>query len=657
MAINTSLLVSAPILQDYFVDKDTGLPLSGGMIYLYQDNARTTFKNWYQQVGTPGNYSFIPLPNPCPLTSVGTISDGNGNDVIPFYYPYDENNPNNAQAYFIQVFSTNSQGNIAALQFSRQGFPFTATVSPPAFPAVPTLQNLITNNVFWRNIGSVTINNTPGTNTTPVVVCPSQHDGYTSGVVATTQGSITWSPDITYNKTITSTGSDTISFTQFTANDVLSNSIIGTTTPEYYMTISSNGAGSGEAIKYLMFPVSLHLKTLSLIPYTFNFWAINNNASPNASITLSWLQFTGTGALTPPLITPITTVTPGSAWTPLTSGFQVTPDSQAAPFDQASLGVGGDDALYLLMQFPLNVPFNMSIAKPSMYLSSVTPTNDFTNYDQVNTIISSPRTGDVRTSLNAFAPWGWVPSNDGFIGYTGCTFPATPGKVLTRANADTWPLYNLIWNSVLDHWAPVSTGRGSNAYADFIGLKGLTLTRNLGRVLAGDNSATLAIQAFTTNYGASHNNLTLTGVSNSLQFPTGTPIQLTLGVGGVLPTGLVINTVYYVINPNIASNVIQLATTLDNAYANMPIDIQTNATPIVNIQTALGAFIGESAHTQTLAELVSHHHSTYYTVTPGPIQSGSGYQSQLVATTGDTGGGQPFPVIQPTTYMNVFLKL
>jgi hypothetical protein len=32
MAINTNLLIAAPILQDYLVDKDTGFPLAAGVI-------------------------------------------------------------------------------------------------------------------------------------------------------------------------------------------------------------------------------------------------------------------------------------------------------------------------------------------------------------------------------------------------------------------------------------------------------------------------------------------------------------------------------------------------------------------------------------------------------------------------------------------------
>ena len=94
MTINTDLLIAAPMLQDYLVDKDTGFPLANGQVSLYIDNQRSFFKNWYYQTGAPGAYTWIPLDNPLNLSSVGTIQDPNGNDVIPFYYPFDETNLN-----------------------------------------------------------------------------------------------------------------------------------------------------------------------------------------------------------------------------------------------------------------------------------------------------------------------------------------------------------------------------------------------------------------------------------------------------------------------------------------------------------------------------------------------------------------------------------
>lgn len=106
----------APSLEMYFVDKDTGLPLTNGQVYFYEDNARTIPKPVYQISGAPPNYSYTVLPNPCILSSVGTFQDDSGNDILPYYFPFDEDG--NIQLYYIEVYDQNG-----VLQFTREGFP------------------------------------------------------------------------------------------------------------------------------------------------------------------------------------------------------------------------------------------------------------------------------------------------------------------------------------------------------------------------------------------------------------------------------------------------------------------------------------------------------------------------------------------------------
>ena len=76
----------------------------------------------------------------------------------------------------------------------------------------------------------------------------------------------------------------------------------------------------------------------------------------------------------------------------------------------------------------------------------------------------------------SYVPTGWIMMNDGTIGN------AASGAT-TRANADTQALYEMIWNSVIDTWAPVSGGRGGTSLIDFNNNKTITLTRQLGRAL------------------------------------------------------------------------------------------------------------------------------------------------------------------------------
>ncbi len=68
--------------------------------------------------------------------------------------------------------------------------------------------------------------------------------------------------------------------------------------------------------------------------------------------------------------------------------------------------------------------------------------------------------------------------------------------------------------------------------------------------------------------------------------PTGTPVQLTLPSGGTLPAGLALNTTYFTIFvPNVTPDVIQLATTVDNAASGNAINLTTTGSGTVAIKS------------------------------------------------------------------------
>ena len=106
-------------IEDVLLDKDDGAPLSGGKVYFEQDNQRGVLKNVYQITGTSPNYTFVPLPNPVILISIGTFEDALGNPVIPYFYPYD--GALNPEYYYIRVLSS---GDVP--QFTRERQPFLA---------------------------------------------------------------------------------------------------------------------------------------------------------------------------------------------------------------------------------------------------------------------------------------------------------------------------------------------------------------------------------------------------------------------------------------------------------------------------------------------------------------------------------------------------
>lgn len=171
-------------------------------------------------------------------------------------------------------------------------------------------------------------------------------------------------------------------------------------------------------------------------------------------------------------------------------------------------------------------------------------------------------TGDVKLTYKTVADSGWVMITDGTIG------SATSGA--TYANANAAALYAVLWNNVSNTFAPVSTGRGANAAADFAANKTLAVPKLLGRAL---------------------------GIA---------------GAGASLTS------------------------------------------------RSLGQTLGEETHTMTLAELVAHTHTFEYRQDASGGGAGgvvAGVVFNATRTTSSTGSTTPFPVMQPTSFLNMAIKL
>ena len=141
-----ALYISASDLESYFVDKDTGLPLSGGQIFFYSDENRSMLKPIYTISGSAPNYSYIQLPNPLTLSAVGTIQDASNNNVPLYYYPY--NTDGDVELYYIVV---KSAGGV--VQFTREAWPPNVVGSSESSDAngilnfIPNGQFLLHNNI------------------------------------------------------------------------------------------------------------------------------------------------------------------------------------------------------------------------------------------------------------------------------------------------------------------------------------------------------------------------------------------------------------------------------------------------------------------------------------------------------------------------------
>lgn len=662
MPINIDLLIAAPILQDALVDKD-GTPMSAGVITCYHDNSRTTLKNWYYQssnfADAEGFYTYSKLPNPLTLSAAGTICDINGVDTIPFFYPYSEIDENESDPYYITIVN-HEQTN----QITRPNFPFLPPNSNSG-NVINSYNNLIINNGFWRNLAPNTLNVTPFTTVTlqdevtenvdgnfGVIVAPSQHDGFKL-------------PDTQFIKT-DDTGTDVLTFVPFPLGNAqpINTYIV----PEYYISHVCSDTGSTQTQKCYQFPISLHVNTLANVTYTVSIQAQNVGGTGIGQnvITLFLLQDTGTGT-TSPAPMEIGQITLNSSW----KSYAFT-----AVFPSTSgliLGKGADDGLYLQVQMPLNMTCSINFTKPSIFLTSdIVPNNDFQTYDQVDTVINSPRTGDVRVSLNSFYSYGWVPMNGGTLCNNGSITPPT-NNGFARQNTDAWQLFNLLWNSfkpfdngginVLAQMyssAGSTTSYGATAIADWTALKQLQLTRSMGQVILGTVPITALIPPYLTTFTASNSggNLLLT-TPNFNAFFNGMPFYVS-NTGGSLPGGLSAGVIYYVAAFNGLSTFL-VSTTFVNAMAGTYIAYSSTGSGTNTITSALaGSYEGEQAHTQLLAELAAHAHTVPLGSVEVDVQAGSlGIEGVTAGPTATSSTGSPtaFNVTQQGAFYNLFMKL
>lgn len=119
-----SRYITSSDLTQYFVNKRTGEALAFGKLYFYRENARNEAKPVFQLVqgsNNPNQYSYVELPNPLTLSATGTPCDDSGNNIVFYYYPFDENGE--VDLYYVECYD--SDGIFAgSLQFTREAWPF-----------------------------------------------------------------------------------------------------------------------------------------------------------------------------------------------------------------------------------------------------------------------------------------------------------------------------------------------------------------------------------------------------------------------------------------------------------------------------------------------------------------------------------------------------
>lgn len=474
MATTSFLLAPEPF---WYLVNDAGEAAGGAKMYTRRSLNKVQDKAVFQDAG--GN---IPWTNPI-------IFDLNGVQG-PFYWEIDTANPD--ETYYI--FVNDADGNLiwdiddfAPSSGGGGGGNITTYIS---------FVNYINNNQFIDHIDDVA----SPIGLTDLVIAPSNHKGFTPALISPkvgTHGVV--GPDIRFVKDSLA-NSDSISFPLF---DLADAPLTDDVTPVDYIRYQCTTTNPGETYKAFQFPITQKIKNLSNQIVTFKVWAAVTALPVDLQVYVRQYFGSGTAASAEVWNAVGSVISLTTTWTAFYRSFTV-PDVAGKSLGNANQQTD-DDALYIQLAMPTNVACDVLFTKPSLFLGDVQPGADFQDYDNINSINSTPRTGDIRVSLSPTAPQGWVAMADGFIGEDGSIATSS----VNRGNKDTFQLYSTIYTGVSDTYAPVTGGRTAPgntmtaAIADFVAGKTMQLPLSLGRALAGAGSGSgLTARTLGQNVGA-----------------------------------------------------------------------------------------------------------------------------------------------------------
>jgi hypothetical protein len=321
MALNPDYII-APNLNQYFVDKNTGLPMSAGKVKFFSDVNRSIPKAVFKLSGSPPNYSYIDIGSELPISGVGTLDDGLGNDIVPYYYPFDVDG--NVELYFIEVYDSND-----VFQYTREAWPnfFSAQSDDQKLDVT----NYIPNGQFWahNNIPADIINNRPAGQVPPNI----------SSLIIAPGGWV-------FERPITSIAIDNISFQR--RSSYVSDP---PESPRYSLRLACTSPSPLDGYKVVGVKFQDVNKFASLTqPYTFTFTGVTD-LSADTSVGIAYKKNYGTGG-SPEINTSVTTVN-------ITNVIQ----TFSIPIifgDNTGQNIGSLNDDYLLIY--LNLPTNMSFA-------------------------------------------------------------------------------------------------------------------------------------------------------------------------------------------------------------------------------------------------------------------------------------------------------
>ncbi len=328
--------IAGPNLNQYFVDKETGLPMSGGRVEFYSDINRSMPKPVFKISGSPPSYSYTDIGSEITINSDGSVGDGMGNNIFLYYYPYDADG--NIELYFARVFNS-----MDVPQYTREAWPPNVEEETSNEQGLD-VTNYIPNGQFWSH------NNIPGDVIT----------GRPDGQVPFGISSLDMAPGgLVFQRQPSSLAIDYLTF-QRNVSYLSSPS----QSPRYTLRLSCASPSPSDVYKTLGWKFSDVNKFASNDQqYTFSFWA-KTDASVDVPVQIVFNKFYGSGG-SPLTVTTVTSKT-------ITNSYQ----NFSTPVifgDNSGKNVGSlnDDYLILYLSFPTNISFSVLLDNFSLIIGNV----------------------------------------------------------------------------------------------------------------------------------------------------------------------------------------------------------------------------------------------------------------------------------------------
>lgn len=613
-------------IEDVLLDKDTGAPLSGGLVYFEQDNQRGMLKPVYQITGTSPNYTFIQLPNPMTLSSIGTFEDSLSNPVIPYFYPYDA--AGNVELYYVRVTS-----DMDVPQFDREAQPYIGTQNNSEVLSI--IANELSNPQFIE------------------VLFDTSAGSYTYSVNSVINTVINIAPN--WDLIVSAPAAGTITVTQLKPAGSLN--II--TNPGTLLTIASAGLTKLQLRQRIL--GSPNLWGSGYLSGTF----VAKTYS-GTGVTLNMYYTQSNGIVVDQLIKAASLQASG-AYEEFSGSVLIPPSTSTQTFPSA----------YIDIYFDIPLSIQIDITSVMVAFTGATSINDI-SYDQESL---ARQIDHLYHYAYPIVPIGTIIDFGGFnlpLHYLDCD-----GVAYNRVD------YNLLFQTITTTETVTLTATsatftvasgaryrigmglenaGIPANTTITGISGTTITMSSAATITGSTSVRFFAAARTYSETVS-----LTSAVNTFTVASAANYGVGMAVTG---TGIPANTVITLIVgttitiSNAASATISSlvtfyspgngnATTTFNVY-NLQDHVVagTGGTLFGAAASGLGARGGEATHTLTIAEIPSHHHSGLFQASASSTSGPGAFVAfnPVAINTGDTGGDGAHNNVQPTMLLRKCIR-